>query len=554
MHYGRTPMCWEITDFDLEFYPTWVRTPAHTEPVMTPLYCEFWYGYLVDGNRRGAGYISLPTTLGAFRKLYKGHGYLTHAKPLDNEIPAREARYREVVAPIIDDPFGFCDKLFSEMDKLMEPYYKVDVEMMTREELMAHIHDIIYLHTKAIYLYFIGWYGITPLPSLFHQFANELAGLEATDPLYSKLTISMDNPLYRSNRGIADLARLAIDLKIEKNLQLPDNEVVKAMEQSEAGKKWLEEMKNFLKVHGWKLLRMYEFIEPGWFEDPAYLMPDIRRYIEVSGVHRIDEKREIMTKERDELSKEFLAKIPESQRDWMEKLLVATRAANYYSEGAAWHCEFKRMAFGRRCFVECGKRMMQDGVIDNVNDIFMLFTDEIISGIANRERGRYTKLVQERRKEWEGYKALTHGSDEVPRVLGDPNGIRSMLQLNPAFTVSISVPIDDPEKVGAICVGGAGSPGVAEGIAKVIFDESQWKEIQKGDIMVCTMTSATWTPLFGIIKACVCDSGGSLSHPMIVSREYGIPAVVGTGDATRKIKTGDKIRVDGNLLRVYKIG
>jgi len=141
----------------------------------------------------------------------------------------------------------------------------------------------------------------------------------------------------------------------------------------------------------------------------------------------------------------------------------------------------------------------------------------------------------------------------VPPVLGDPNAIMPMLKFDPTLTVSISMPIEDPEKVGAVCVGGAGSPGVVEGIAKVIFDESQWKEIQKGDIMVCPMTSATWTPLFGIIKGLVCNSGGSLSHPVIVSREYCIPAVVGTGDATMKIKTGDKLRIDGNLLRVYKI-
>jgi hypothetical protein len=250
MHYGRIPMAWEITDYDLEFYPVWVRTPAHTEPVMTPLYCEFWYGYMVDGIRRGAGYISLPTTLGYYWKLYKGHGYLTRARPLDSEIPAREARYREIAGPIIDDPFAFCDKIFGEMDTLMEPFTKLNLETMSREELIAHVHDMIYMHTKAIYLYFQGWFGVTPLPALFQKFAQDLTGLKATDPLYSKLTISTDNPLYRSNRGIADLARLALDSKLETNLALPDNEVVKAMGQSSAGKQWLEAMGKFLGVHG----------------------------------------------------------------------------------------------------------------------------------------------------------------------------------------------------------------------------------------------------------------------------------------------------------------
>ncbi len=553
MHYGRTPMSWEITDYDLEHYPVWVRTPAHTEPVMTPLYCEFWYGYMVDGIRRGCGKNSLPTTLGYFWKLYKGHGYLTRGIPLKEEIPQRQAKYREKLAVIVEDPFGYAEKLFDKLDELMAPFPEMNVEQMSREELIDHIHDIIELHIKSIAYYFDGWFAITPLPGLFQQLARDLAGLKPTDPLYSKLTISTNNPLYQSNSGIAALARLALDLKLEKYLKLSDKDVVKAMEQDEAGKKWLDSMNEFLKINKWKVLRMYEFCEPGWYDEPALLIADIKRYVEVGGVHKIDEDRDRMTKERDSLTQEFLGKIPEVQRDWMEKLLVCSRAANYYSEGAAWHGEFKRMAFGRRCFIECGKRLVQDGAIEKVDDIFMLFTDEIINTLGNREKGRYTQLVNERREEWEGYKALTQNQDEIPPFMGDPDQIPEMLRLDPTLTVSISQPTENAEEVGALCVGGAGSPGIVEGVARVIWDETHFDEIKKGEIMVCPMTSATWTPLFGIIKALVCDSGGSLSHPVIVSREYGLPAVVGTGNSTQKIKTGDKLRVDGDLLRVYKI-
>ena len=64
-------------------------------------------------------------------------------------------------------------------------------------------------------------------------------------------------------------------------------------------------------------------------------------------------------------------------------------------------------------------------------------------------------------------------------------------------------------------------------------------------------TTATWTPLLGTIRAVVTDQGGMLSHPVLVVREYGIPAVTGCTDATSKIRTGDKIKVDGDLCRVY---
>ena len=70
-------------------------------------------------------------------------------------------------------------------------------------------------------------------------------------------------------------------------------------------------------------------------------------------------------------------------------------------------------------------------------------------------------------------------------------------------------------------------------------------QVQLGEILVCGGTTTEWTPVFGIIRACVCDTGGSLTHAAIVSREYGIPCVVGTAVATQTIKTGDRVRVDG---------
>ena len=87
--------------------------------------------------------------------------------------------------------------------------------------------------------------------------------------------------------------------------------------------------------------------------------------------------------------------------------------------------------------------------------------------------------------------------------------------------------------------------GVAEGVARVITTVTDLHTVQPGEVLVCGGTTTEWTPAFGIILACVCDTGGSLTHAAIVSREYGIPCVVGTAVATTMIKTGDRVRVDG---------
>ena len=96
----------------------------------------------------------------------------------------------------------------------------------------------------------------------------------------------------------------------------------------------------------------------------------------------------------------------------------------------------------------------------------------------------------------------------------------------------------------------AASPGIAEGPARVISGPDQLHEIQEGEILVATVTAPSWGPVFGKIKAAVTDIGGMMSHAAIVCREYGLPAVTGTGSATTAISTGTRLRVDGSTGKV----
>jgi pyruvate,water dikinase len=86
---------------------------------------------------------------------------------------------------------------------------------------------------------------------------------------------------------------------------------------------------------------------------------------------------------------------------------------------------------------------------------------------------------------------------------------------------------------------------VVEGLARVVTDADQLSEVQQGEILVATVTAPSWGPIFGKIKATVTDIGGMMSHAAIVCREYGLPAVTGTGSASTTIKTGQRLRVDG---------
>jgi pyruvate,water dikinase len=98
--------------------------------------------------------------------------------------------------------------------------------------------------------------------------------------------------------------------------------------------------------------------------------------------------------------------------------------------------------------------------------------------------------------------------------------------------------------------GMAASPGVVEGVARVVSSADELRDVQEGEILVTRVTSPSWAPVFARIKATVTDIGGMMSHAAIVCREYDLPAVTGTGAASTAIKTGQRIRVDGNTGEV----
>jgi pyruvate,water dikinase len=96
----------------------------------------------------------------------------------------------------------------------------------------------------------------------------------------------------------------------------------------------------------------------------------------------------------------------------------------------------------------------------------------------------------------------------------------------------------------------AASPGRYTGPARVVMDEFDFGKLRLGDVLVCPVTSPVWSVLFPSIGALVTDAGGLLSHPAIIAREYGVPAVVATGNATALLRDGQAVTVDGTAGRI----
>lgn len=172
------------------------------------------------------------------------------------------------------------------------------------------------------------------------------------------------------------------------------------------------------------------------------------------------------------------------------------------------------------------------------NDLFFLYLDELLAVL----RGDATPLerVPVRRATYEMYAALPPyptlivGRFDPVRWAADPGRRADVYDARGAVPPAVDTVTGFP-----------GAPGVVEGVARVIARPEDGDRLQPGEILVTTLTNVGWTPLFPRAAAVVTDVGAPLSHASIVARELGIPAVVGTGNATMRVRDGDKIRVDG---------
>ena len=182
---------------------------------------------------------------------------------------------------------------------------------------------------------------------------------------------------------------------------------------------------------------------------------------------------------------------------------------------------------------QLGSRFVAAGVIQQPEDIFWLEKDEI-NALVLSGNGSLAERVTERKASWRRFKAAT-----PPPML--PLKERYMGMKVDTFLAQAT-----DENAGGVLKGVATSPGVVTAPARVLHGPEDFDQMRPGEVLVAGATTPAWTPLFAMASAVVTDIGGPLSHGSIVAREYGIPAVMGTGLATRRIQSGQTVTVDGS--------
>jgi pyruvate,water dikinase len=315
-------------------------------------------------------------------------------------------------------------------------------------------------------------------------------------------------------------------------------EIIAALKATERGKRFIDErVVPYQKEYGWHAVWSHEFIFPNVVEQMAPVIELVRGYIETN----YDYPKTIAALAAD--IKSAAAEILEGLEG---EALEEMRAANdinlrmapltpdhhfYIDQGANAHV--------RQVLVAIGRKLVAAGALDAADDVVFFKYNELRVFMGNPSGMDGRALVAQRKAERE--KAYTFRPKEwigtcTPTQLAFP--YLNLWGFPEKFYRKESTVAGEVQGIG-------GSPGVVEGIARVVLHEGQFDDVRAGDILVCQMTNPAWVVLFTKIVGLVTDAGGTVSHPAVLSREFGIPAVVGSSVATKQIKNGDRIRING---------
>jgi phosphohistidine swiveling domain-containing protein len=262
--------------------------------------------------------------------------------------------------------------------------------------------------------------------------------------------------------------------------------------------------------------------------------------------------------ERKQAEEQVVNSLPVDQREWYRILMRTGQTASVWMEDHSFFFEMQGHAVGRYFWLEIGKRLAQAGALDQPDDIFFLVPNEVQKLLSDPYTFKGQHTAKRRRADWQEVGLTEEG---MPKFIPDgyygripePEAMMQMgMSEDVIFTkVTKEAPPAARPELKADLIGVSGSPGIAEGLARVIFSPAQAGQVQPGEILVTVVTDSTWTPIFSLVKGVVLDTGAPLCHAAIVAREYGIPAVVNTSTGTQVIKTGQRIRIDADVGAVY---
>jgi pyruvate,water dikinase len=281
-----------------------------------------------------------------------------------------------------------------------------------------------------------------------------------------------------------------------------------------------------------------DFAEGVPAEDPSSQLETLKFFLAWQG--RSPHKRQAAGAEgREQATEATLARLGALRRRWFTRSLrwaqrwAPLREESLADVGLGWPAL-------RRVLREVGRRLAAAGAIAGSDEIFWLKWEEVEEAARRLDSGQpaedYRPAIAERRRTWKSERNVV-----PPAALPIKSGTRFF-----GLDFSRWMSARTSQEAGESIQGIGASPGKVTGPACVIHGPEEFGQMRPGSILVAKITTPAWTPLFAMASGIVTDVGGPSSHSSIVAREYGVPAVLGTGVATQRIRAGQKITVDGN--------
>jgi pyruvate,water dikinase len=534
----------------------------------------------IDGPYQAVGawqnrVFAVPPAMGIDYRVVNGYIYISGNPVTD---PAKIAERAEFFQRRAGHYFANWDELYARWREKMQaliaqitdlrvpelPEYEPDEVMFDDERNTAFI-DVLDAYQRTLRLGELMWQQHFEFLLLGYGAYATFAELcksnlpDIPDQHIAQMVAGIDVILFRPDAELRRLARLAIETGAHAAFVegRTHEQIESELATSDAGRAWLEELERvkdpwFNMATGDGLTHEYR----SWLDDPAIPYAALIGHIDaLRAGKQIERPTEEIQRERERLAGEYRELLAEQARGAFDELLALSRTVFPYVEEHKFYCDYWFLTRWWNKLREFGALLARNGYLDDEEDIFQLGRHEVAMALdelvlmwatGGDALGphhwppivRRRKEVLARLAEWTPPPAL----GVTPEAITDPMTI----MLWGVTTQRVQEWARAQHGDGGELIGAAASPGTVEGPARVIRTVNELSDVREGEILVCTITSPAWAPIFSKIKAAVTDIGGVMSHAAIVCREYGMPAVVGTGRATSQIRTGQMVRVDGS--------
>ena len=478
-------------------------------------------------------------------------GYLMSAVvPRPAEEEAELWSYYNMVMPVYADKFldWWKRRYLPEILRNFEYLDTFPMDTASLPELMILLEEAIDIQERHWRLHWMLNLAQFQASITFESVLIPLIG-EQHKPLVGRILISDEDRNWDSVRELWTLKE-----KVKKSAALmrafDQNDtadgVMRALEGSDEGRSLLKDLDKYRTEYGNKSMYAHEYIYTTWRENPTPIIEALRGYL----LSDYDCEKDVrqLRENRDAAIKEMWSLVPsgtsQEQKDKLKTALDLALKMTPLTPDHHFYMDQGTYARMRLVLMGVGRKLVEVGALGQADDIMFLKYDELRKLSANLATFDAKSLVKERRQArekafavrprlWAG--TITDWSmygEPYKQVLWDWPGIYERSK------AAATQPAGTVKGLGA-------SAGVYEGTARIVESAEQFDQVKKGDVLVCKMTSPSWVVLFTKIGGLITDSGGALSHPAVVSREFGIPAVVGTRTGTQAIKTGQRVRLNG---------